>query len=318
MSQTSDSANASNVAEDDFRNKVEGFAQPTQLPSDDAQRQSWQAANRAWWESTPMRYDWREAVGAEPGTAAYFAEIDARFLGSVRKYLPWKRQPFEQLIDYDALSALDVLEIGVGQGAHAQLIASHAKSFTGIDLTVAASTMTARRLSLMGLPGRVLQMDAEAMTFPDASFDYVWSWGVIHHSADTRRVLTEMRRVLRPGGRATVMVYHRSWLHFHLGGYLRGVFQGQFKRLGTLHRVSQGATDGAIARFYTTQEWRETTAGLFEVEKVRILGLKAEILPLPRGRLKSAIEALTPDAVSRLITNGMRLGTFLVADMRRV
>ena len=101
-------------------------------------------------------------------------------------------------------------------------------------------------------------MDAEHMAFNDNSYDYIWSWGVIHHSADTRRVLEEMHRVLRPGGKCTVMIYYRSWWHFYVCGFLRGVFQNQFKKQRDLHQVAQGATDGAIARHYTVSEWRST------------------------------------------------------------
>jgi SAM-dependent methyltransferase len=308
---------ATNFSGDDFVNKAVGFDAPTQLPRDAEEQRRWQAANRAWWESTPMRYDWREEVAAEPGTEAYFREIDARFLASVRKFLPWKQQPFEQLIPFSRLAALDVLEIGVGQGTHAQLIAPGARSFTGIDLTAAASQATAARLRLLGAPGRVLQMDAEAMEFADESFDFIWSWGVIHHSANTRKILEEMHRVLRPGGRATVMVYHRSWWHFHLTATLRRSFQGAFRRLPSLHHAAQHATDGAIARYYTRREWRELNSGLFEVTATPILGLKSEALPIPAGRLKYALEALVPDALSRVLTNSLRQGSFLVAEMRK-
>jgi ubiquinone/menaquinone biosynthesis C-methylase UbiE len=306
----------SNFSGTEFGNKAKGFDAPTQLPRDEAEQKAWQAANRAWWEETPMRYDWREDIAIEPGTERYFTEVDARFLASVRKFLPWRKLPFEQLVPFDSLADKDVLEIGVGQGTHAQLIAPHAKCWTGIDLTTAASQMTGKRLALFNVPGRVLQMDAEAMEFPDASFDYIWSWGVIHHSANTRQILQEMNRVLRPGGRATVMVYHRSWWHFHFGAVLRGVFQKKF-RSGGLHEIAQGATDGAIARYYTPPEWREVTKDLFDVEKVRIYGLKIEVLPMPHGRLKDTLERLIPNAVGRLLTNHFRLGTFLVAEMRK-
>ena len=139
-----------------------------------------------------MRYDWRNSVGYEFGSREYYAEIDQRFLASANEYLPHRGRPFDQLIPYEELPSLDVLEIGIGHGTHAQLLAQTAKSFTGIDLTEAAKASTARRFELMGLNGRIMQMDAEVMSFPDASFDFIWSWGVIHHSADTRRVLGEM------------------------------------------------------------------------------------------------------------------------------
>jgi SAM-dependent methyltransferase len=303
----------------EFANKAEGFNRPTQLPSDEAERRRWQAANAAWWRSTPMRYDWREKVPFAPGTKEYFEEIDRRFLDSAKAYLPFRSKPFDVLIRYDGLADKDVLEIGVGQGTHAQLIAPECRSFTGIDLTETAAETTARRLELFGLPGKIQQMDAESMTFPDASFDYIWSWGVIHHSADTRRVLQEMHRVLRPGGQATVMVYHRTWWNFYVVyGLLKGVLQGHLMKHGNVHSVAQRATDGAIARYYTPAEWREVTQGIFKVEDVRICGLKSDVIPLPAGRLKSLVERLMPSGATRLLTNQLRMGSFLVANMRRV
>lgn len=293
-------------------NKIADFRRPTQLPQP-YETGAWQDANRAWWESAPMRYDWNEAIAFEPGTEAYFREVDRRFLSSARKYLPWKSIPFEQLIPFSDLRDKDVLEIGVGQGTHAQLIAPHAKSFTGIDLTAAASDMTRRRFELLNLPGRILQMDAEAMNFEKRSFDFIWSWGVIHHSADTWKVLCEMSRVLRPGGRATVMVYHRSLWHYYLLGVLRGVAAKGWRGF---HRLAQEGTDGAIARFYTPREWRKLAGGNFKIERIRIYGLKVEVLPLPAGRMKTALENAIPDALARAWTHGLRQGSFLVAEMR--
>ena len=308
---------ASNFSGTEFHNKAAGFQGPTQLPSDEAQRRDWQSINRAWWEATPMRYDWREPLAASVGTKAYFEELDTRFLASARKYLPWKKVPFETLIPFDELAKKDVLEIGTGLGTHAQLLAPRCRSFTGIDLTEAASAFTAQRLQLFGLPGRAVRMDAEDMRFASGSFDYIWSWGVIHHSADTRRILAEMKRVLRRSGRATVMVYHRSWWAYYFSALLHGVFRGQLKTCGNLHWVAQAATDGAIARYYTPSEWRETSKGLFDIESIRICGLKAEILPFPAGSTKQVLERLIPDAFGRVLTNRLRLGSFLVADMRR-
>ena len=264
-----------------------------------------------------MRYDWRELLTAPVGTKAHFKELDSRFLASVYKYMPWTNVPFETLIPFKDLADKDVLEIGTGLGTHAQLLSPRCKSFTGIDLTETASALTAQRLRLFGLPGRVLRMDAEDMQFTSNSFDYIWSWGVIHHSADTPRILAEMKRVLRSRGKATVMIYHRSWWAYYFGALLRGVFRGQLKTHRNLHTVAQAATDGAIARYYTPYEWRKISTGLFHIESIRIYGIKGEILPLPPGRSKQLFERVIPDAFGRLLTNHLRLGSFLVAEMRR-
>lgn len=308
----------SNFSGDEFGNKVVDFDEPTQLPRDQEQSKVWQEANKRWWEATPMRYDWRERIAAPPDTREYFTEIDRRFLESARHYLSSRSIPFDDLIPFESLKDKDVLEIGVGQGTHAQLIAPFCKSFTGIDLTEHATEMTRRRFAIFQIPGEIRRMDAEEMSFPDASFDFIWSWGVIHHSANTRRVLQEMARILRPRGKAVVMIYHRSWWHFYVGGLLRGIFRNQFRTKKKFHHIAQAATDGAIARYYTQAEWRQTTSSLFDNIELRVYGLKAEILPIPPGKFKEFLERVVPDRFSRLIINRLRLGTFLVADMQRV
>jgi SAM-dependent methyltransferase len=53
-----------------------------------------------------------------------------------------------------------------------------------------------------------------SLPFPDASFDLVYSNGVIHHLPETARVIAEFHRVLRPGGTAIVMVYHRRSFNY--------------------------------------------------------------------------------------------------------
>lgn len=81
-----------------FSAKAPGVDRPIQHPGDDAERRSWQAVNRSWWEAAPMRYDWRDALDAAPVSAAYFAEIDRRFLSSVRQFMPWRTLPFDKAL----------------------------------------------------------------------------------------------------------------------------------------------------------------------------------------------------------------------------
>lgn len=302
-----------------FRNKAPGFTDPVQLPTNGDTAKQWQDANKSWWEKTPMRYDWREPIGHPAGTREYFEEVDRRFLEAVRHYLPWKRTPFETFVPFDQLKQLDVLEIGVGQGTHAHLIAPCAKSYTGIDLTEAACASTRKRFELFGLGGKILRMDAEAMSFPDNSFDYIWSWGVIHHSANTQNVLKEMHRVLRPGGHATVMVYYRSFIQYYLiNGIARGVLRGQFWKTGDIHQINQAATDGALARFFAIGDFSTLLRNLFVIEKAWITGQKPDAIPLPNGRLKTYLLNHIPDAVTRFLTDRLRLGLFLIVRISKV
>ena len=111
----------------------------------------------------------------------------------------------------------DVLEIGVGMGADHRLWAeANPRSLTGIDLTPRAVAHTMTLFSLTGHSSRLLVGDAERLPFPDASFDIAYSWGVLHHSPDTSSTVRELHRVLRDGGTARIMIYHR----YSLTGYM--------------------------------------------------------------------------------------------------
>lgn len=269
-----------------------------------------------------MRYDQEvgvDRIGAPYGSAEYFKQNDLRFFAEARHFMPWTREPFDQLIPYDDLPSMDVLEIGTGLGSHAMLLSLHARSFTGIDLTTQAVSATSKRIEMAGLKSaRALQMDAEKMTFPDKFFDFIWSWGVIHHSANTGEIIKQMHRVLRPGGRAIVMVYHRSWwVYYFKMAIIQGFLRGQLKKMGSIHRIAQENIDGAFARYYSLKEWRELVKDLLVVDKIYTTGMKQEVLLLPGKRLKDLGRVIVPDFITRFMSRYLRMGGFLVAIMHK-
>ena len=296
------------------------FAAPTDLPAEAAQARRWQRDNRSWWERHPMAYDETEAtrLASTPETTAFFREIDDRFFRRARQIIGWDRRPFETLIDFDSLKNKRVLEIGVGCGSHAELLSAAARTFAGIDLTEFATRMTRRRLTLLGRPAPVSRMDAEQLAFPDSTFDFVWSWGVIHHSANTRRALEEIHRVLRPGGVCTLMVYHWSaWNAWIRGGLYYGIIRGGFLRTRSLHRLLQETTDGAIARYYTVDEWRALASEKFTIESLQVWGHKEQLLPLPFGRLKETLARAIPNRFGRWFANRPSVGFMLTSTLRK-
>lgn len=298
------------------QNAPTSFTSPEQLPGCVEEARTWQEANRSFWESNPMRYDWKQAVEVEPFSESFYKEIDTRFFCNVWEFMPWRKVPFDNLIDFEALQGKKVLEIGVGMGSHAQLLAERAASYSGIDITEYAVKATSERLKLFGLPGEVFQKDAEEMDFPDATFDTIWSWGVIHHSSNTQRIVREMRRVLKPGGEAIIMVYHRGWWNYYLlGGLLHGIIRGGLFRTGSLHKTMQSNTDGALARYYSARSWRRMVGELFRVDYILIKGSKPEVFPIPGGRMKSMLMAVVPNFLTRFMTNSCWMGSFLVSRL---
>lgn len=79
---------------------------------------------------------------------------------------------------------------------------------------------------MLGLDSDLQVADAENLPFADSSFDLVYSWGVLHHTPDTERAITEVLRILKPGGMAKIMVYHKYsfvglmlWIRYALLGF---------------------------------------------------------------------------------------------------
>lgn len=174
--------------------------------------------------------------------------------------------------DFEASAGQDVLEIGVGLGADHERFAKAGANLSGIDLTPRAIEHTSRRLAHIGHSSALQVGDAENLPFPDASFDMVYSWGVIHHSPDTPAAAREILRVLKPGGRFRVMIYHRHsligymlWLRYALmaGRPFTGLDEIYAKYLespGTkAYTVTQAAALFADAEDVTV--WPELTHG---------------------------------------------------------
>lgn len=95
------------------------------------------------------------------------------------------------------------LELGCGRGVGAELILDvfGADRVDAFDLDPSMVALARRRLAAFGGRARLWVGDASAISAPDARYDAVFDFGIIHHVPDWRRVLAEVHRVLKPGGR---------------------------------------------------------------------------------------------------------------------
>lgn len=165
--------------------------------------------------------------------------------------------------DFADCLGLDVLEIGLGLGADHERFAGAGARLHGVDLTPRAVEMTRRRLAMRGLTSDIRQGDAESLPFADGSFDLVYSWGVIHHTPDTAQAAREILRVLKPGGRFRVMVYH-TWSLVGLMLWLRyGLARG--KPLLSLAEIYSTYLESPGTKAYTQREARQLFADASEV-----------------------------------------------------
>lgn len=138
------------------------------------------------------------------GDDFYFSDLQSQRYRSHRHLLPWihKMQP-----------GSSVLEIGCGVGLDTYTMANHGLRVTAVDLTEVALETARQRFLRHNIPATFLLADACNLPFPSNSFDYVYSFGVLHHVADTEESIREVHRLLKSGGQAHIMLYHRHSLN---------------------------------------------------------------------------------------------------------
>jgi len=160
----------------------------------------------------------------ELGTREFFDEVE-RY--RYQEYAPW----MPRVMEFDHFRGARLLEIGCGMGTDLLQFARGGARCTGVDLTPRSVEISRHRFQLYGADGSFMISDGEHLPFRSESFDVVYSNGVLHHTPDTAGAIREVHRVLRPGGVAKVMLYHRNSLNYWVEIVLRrGVLGLEFLR----------------------------------------------------------------------------------------
>ncbi len=117
------------------------------------------------------------------------------------------------------------LDAGCGSGRWSYALAAMGAEVLAVDLT--ESGVTATRRALAPFPGaRVYQASLFDLPFPPESFDFVMSWGVLHHTVSTRAAFERLVPLVKPGGTLYVMLYERTGLrHRLLTDMVRALFR---------------------------------------------------------------------------------------------
>jgi len=192
-------------------------------------------------------------------------------------------------------------------GLHTELMARAGAHVTAIDISPKSVAATKARLALRGVQADVREADAEAIDF-DEAFEFIWSWGVIHHSARTGRVLRNLHAALTPGGQLRFMVYSLEGMQSYaviVSRYLLGFWRGQ-----SLDEILWRSTDGYLARYFTRDSLADLCRTFFDDVEVEVFGLEADAVPLP-APLRRLVRPLVSD---RYIERAVRKrGAFLFA-----
>jgi SAM-dependent methyltransferase len=160
------------------------------------------------WSAHPPGLKWLDDQGSD--------DLDRAGIERIRAVRYALEPHLEELAGFDAHAGERVVEIGCGIGTDGARFAEGGADYTGVDYSPTAVRTATRAFQVLGLPGRFVRADATRLPLATASADFVWSNGALHHLSGTALAVQEIRRVLRPGGRCAVMLYHRDSVNYRL------------------------------------------------------------------------------------------------------
>jgi glycosyltransferase involved in cell wall biosynthesis/ubiquinone/menaquinone biosynthesis C-methylase UbiE len=187
-------------------------------------------------------------------------------------YAPW----MPEIMEFDRHGGKNLLEIGGGMGTDLAQFAAHGARVTDADLSAGHLRLARENFAVRGLSGEFLQQDAESLVFDDNMFDVVYTNGVLHHTPDTRQVVREIFRVLKPGGRVIAMVYAEDSLQYWRnlvwniglkGGQLRKYSMGEI--MSRAVERSDNAAAHPLVKAYTRTGLRQLFDGFLDIEILR-------------------------------------------------
>lgn len=188
------------------------------------------------------------------------------------------------------LDGKHLLEIGPGGGGHSCLFKKYGARVAVADITPERALSTARKLSLMeGPDSAAFNADGEYLPFRDDSFDIVYSNGVLHHAEDTDKCISEVFRILKPGGRAVIMLYSRHSAIYWLNILPRAIVTREIFRwsepewIGRLTegRPKYGTTKNPFTRVYSRKEMQRAFAS-FNILSLRKSSFQFDNFALPK------------------------------------
>ena len=179
------------------------------------------------------------------GSPEFFRDLDDYHFDKLHHLLT--------LIPFDGLAGRRVLDLGCGTGVDLVRFARGHAKVVGVDLAESAIRLARQNVGHQTLSAGLLVADGERLPFPDSQFDYVFAHGVVQYTANGRRLVEEVRRVLRPGGEAVFQGYNRiSWLN----------------ALSKLMKVDLEHEGAPVLHKYSPDEFRRLVEGFPDVRVV--------------------------------------------------
>ena len=194
-----------------------------------------------------------DVVDAPEGSLDYFLQVETlryRIQG-------WQHDYFR----FKDFKGKKILEIGVGQGTDQAQFAKAGAICNGIDITQRHLDLTALNFKMRGFKTNLQRADATQNPHPDNSLDAVYSFGVIFLIPEIDKVMSEIYRVLKPGGVVMLACYYRYsafWIFWKI--LLHGLLMGWLftKGWAGLKATIETGADGVRVKPYMRLDSKRT------------------------------------------------------------
>lgn len=249
---------------------------------------------KLFWQENPL---WTGESNFETGSFEFFEEhreiyLKDCFAGNFDlRFLPPPRISGQEM---------RVLDLGCGIGFWTVELAMRGiRNIVAADLTQIALEITRLRCEKFDVRADFKEENAEALSFSDDTFDHVNCQGVIHHTPDTQKAISEIARVLKPGGTASISVYYRnfvlrSWPYLRWVGKLLYLLGSRMKGRGRdnifiqsdvneIVRMYDGVNN-PIGKSYTENEFVDLLSPFFDVNEIyfHFFPARALFIKLPK------------------------------------
>lgn len=208
---------------------------------------------KKYWDGRPCNI--RHSI-SPVGTKQYFDEVEGR------KYFVESHIP--KFAEFEKWREKKVLEIGCGIGTDTINFARAGAVVTAIEISEKSLDLTRQRARVYGLEDKIKFYCANAeelsKVVPIEPYDLIYSFGVIHHTSQPKRVIGEIKKYTKSGTVIKIMVYHRySWKVFWiLLVYGKGAF---WKLKELIAKNSEAQTGCPITYTYSKKEVKELLEG---------------------------------------------------------
>ncbi len=249
---------------------------------------------KSFWNKTPCG---TRNILANEGTKEFFDEIERK---------RYELEPFiHKYAQFKEWEGKRVLEIGCGAGTDFIQFCRVGADICAVDFSISSISLTHKRLEILSFNRKkVCVGDAENLPFPDSYFDFVYSWGVLHHSPNTEKAISEIHRVLRPSGKICIMLYHKYSLVAIQLYLLYGIFT--IKPFSSIDEIIANHLESIGTKAYTKAQVRT----LFQDYSDLLIETIVTKYDLRYWRNKSKSDKFLPAWVSKLIPDS--LGWYIV------